>query len=143
LSGATRMARRGASLHPRSEGLVGLDFARRLRAPSAGRPLWLGLVAGLLAGGLLLVVLRIDIIRLRYALAQALEREAQLRGEQRELIVTDRRLRQPARLAGLAAGLGYDRPEVVVRLPESAAPGETTPDAPPLPSVAAARGETP
>lgn len=123
------------------------DFADRFGEGAAGHRLLVALVTGLLVGALLLVALRIDIIRMRYAMARALERETELRGQQRELVVESRRLRQPARLAELAAELGYERPTRVVHfrapLPEAEA-GELAAlfaNADDLPAVAASPGE--
>ncbi len=113
------------------------DFARRLRSRVDERPVWAAFVAGLIGGALLLVVLRVDIIRMRYQLAQALETEAELRGQIRESVVAERRLRHPARLAEIASELGFDRPSVVVEidaLPAADGDAEATDE---LPVVAA------
>jgi len=73
-------------------------------------------VAGAVCAALLLVVLRIDSIRLRYRLADAMRAEQQLQEQQRRLIVDVRRLRHPLRLAELGRELGLARPERVFEL---------------------------
>jgi len=98
--------------------------ARREHAApaAAGRSrLTLPLVAGLVLAALFLTALRVDILRMRYAKAEALEREAILRRERSELVVAVRRLRHPGRLARLAEERGFVRPRSVARL-EAPAP---------------------
>lgn len=65
---------------------------------------------------LLLAVLRIDVIRMRYGLAEAVATERRLVEERNELTVAMRRLRHPGRLAERARELGFVRPERVVFL---------------------------
>ena len=71
---------------------------------------------GLALGALCLVALRVDILRTRYALAEALEHEQKLLAERRDLTVEMRRLRDPARLTSLARKRGFVRPERVIDL---------------------------
>jgi hypothetical protein len=73
-------------------------------------------LSGAVCAALLLVVLRIDSIRLRYRLADALRAEQQLQEQERHLTVDVRRLRHPLRLAELGRGLGLGRPERVIEL---------------------------
>lgn len=73
------------------------------------RPTSLGVVAaGAVCAALLLVALRMDSVRLRYALADAVRSEQQLLDEQRSLTVEVRRLRDPRRLEGLGRELGLE-----------------------------------
>ena len=73
----------------------------------------LGLVLVLSLG---LAALRIDLIRIRYGVADVLAEEESLLEEQRELIVRQRQLRDPARLTERAKALGFEKPETVVTL---------------------------
>lgn len=59
-----------------------------------------------MCAALLLVVLRMDSIRLRYALADAVRVEQELLDQQRRLTVQVRHLRDPRRLEALARELG-------------------------------------
>lgn len=71
------------------------------------RPAALGtLAAGAVCAALLLVSLRMDSIRLRYALADAVRLEQQQLDQQRRLTVQVRHLRDPRRLEALAGELG-------------------------------------
>lgn len=71
------------------------------------RPAALGAIAaGAVCAALLLVSLRMDSIRLRYALADAVRAEQELLDQQRRLIVQVRHLRDPRRLEALAGELG-------------------------------------
>jgi len=79
-------------------------------------------LGGAVCAALLLVVLRIDSIRLRYRLADALRAEQQLQEQQSKLVVDVRRLRHPLRLAELGRGLGLVRPERVIELAAAAGP---------------------
>lgn len=90
---------------------------RRPRGLPGRAALWV-LLAGLLAAGLGLAALRVDLIRVRYALADALREEAALRAARAELLVEVRRLRDPARLAALAQRAGLSRPERLIELEE-------------------------
>jgi hypothetical protein len=96
--------------------LVGRDLAR-VRLPRARSD---RLLAGLLLGGLLaglgLAALRIDILRLRYALAEAVEAEQALLGEQNVWTARSAALADPARLAELARQRGFERPSQVIDL---------------------------
>jgi len=85
----------------------------RIRRPRGSFPALL--VAALLAG-LGLAALRIDILRLRYALADAVETERELLEEQRVWTAQAATLRDPARLAELARERGFGRPTRVIEL---------------------------
>ena len=77
-------------------------------------PLWIAL-AGILVA-LSVTALRIDILRMRYGLGEALETEQALVEEKRRLTAQVRRLRNPTRLTQLAIERGLRRPERVIDL---------------------------
>jgi hypothetical protein len=96
--------------------LVGRDFAR-VRAPgrlSARRIAWLVGIA--FACALALAALRIDILRVRYALGEAIREEKALVQQQRQQIAVLEGLRNPARLVEVAQRLGFAPPERVIDL---------------------------
>jgi hypothetical protein len=96
--------------------LVGRDFAR-VRAPgrpSAHRIAWLVGVA--FACALALAALRIDILRVRYALGEAIREEKALVQEQRQQTAVLEGLRNPSRLVDAAQRLGLAPPERVIDL---------------------------
>jgi hypothetical protein len=91
-------------------GVTGRDVSHseppKRRLPGI-RPASLGVVAaGAVCAALLLVALRMDSVRLRYALADAVRAEQTLLDEQRSLTVEVRQLRDPRRLEGLGRELG-------------------------------------
>ena len=87
-----------------SRDLVGRDLARlRLSRGRSSRPLVILLIGALLAG-MGLAALRIDILRLRYALADAIETEKELLENQRVWTARKESLRDPSRLAELPLG---------------------------------------
>jgi hypothetical protein len=106
---------RSAAGAPRRD-LVGRDLARvRLSGPRAPRPL-AALLIGALVAGMGLAALRIDILRLRYALADAVDTEKRLLEEARVWTARKESLRDPSRLAELAAERGFARPRNVIDL---------------------------
>jgi len=111
------MARRQQRGHERNAvSLVGRDLARVHRARARGRRspgIWL--IAALVAG-LGLAALRIDIFRLRYALAEAVETEQVLLEEQSVWTARRAALSDPTRLAKLAEERGFVRPTQVIEL---------------------------
>jgi len=96
--------------------LIGFDLSGRTRR-IASRRAWPMLAAAVLLG-LGVTALRVDLIRMRYALADALATESQLLEEQRALTVEMRTLRDPGRLANEAQQLGFAPPERVIALPD-------------------------
>jgi hypothetical protein len=76
-----------------------------------------GALAALLVTGLALVALRMDSIRLRYGLADAVNQERSLRERHDELTAEVRRLRDPRELQRRAADLGFVPPARVIELP--------------------------
>ncbi len=136
-----------------------VDFRRLPQLPSAGR--WIGvdlagedgsrhtrkllpLLALALIAALGVAVLRIDLIRIRYAMASVVERETELLEEQRALTVRRRQLRDPTELAVQARARGFRPPRQVFVLreprPEGALPNgvDLEMHVKALPSVAAA-----
>jgi hypothetical protein len=67
---------------------------------------------------LAIAALRIDLIRVRYAVAAVMEQEEALLEEQRSLIVRRRQLRDPVELAVRARELGFRPAAEVLALPE-------------------------
>jgi len=118
--GETRATRR-RWLAPREEALpknlVGRDLAggppRRARAR---RRLPLALLAGGIVAALLLVTLRVEILRLRYAAAEVAAEEQDLSERIAQARFRLRELRDPARLRKLAAARGFVRPERVLQV---------------------------
>ena len=86
----------------------------------------------LLSSALFLVILRTEVLRLRYALGNAVAEEQRLSEQKRNLTVTMRRLRDPGRLARLARELGFERPEHVIRLDQNPLAADASRAAPPL-----------
>lgn len=109
----------GATARGRAAGagrLVGRDLARMHRSgPRPRRSPGIWLIAALIAG-LGLAALRIDIFRLRYALAEAVETERALLEEQSVWTARRAELADPARLAKLAEERGFVRPGQVIEL---------------------------
>ncbi len=81
-------------------------------------PRWapLAIALGLLAA-LSVAALRVDLIRSRYGLAEALEREKALLEQRRVALANVRTRRDPGRLARLAEKRGFVRPARIVDLP--------------------------
>ncbi len=102
--------------------LVGRDFAQ---PRSTGRA-WPGALPALLAGVLLaalaLAALRVDLIRVRYGLGQAMQEEKDLLERDRALRARVGSLRDPIRLARLAPRHGLARPARVLELSLGPAP---------------------
>jgi len=96
--------------------LVGRDFARVRPAGrlSTRRIAWLVGVA--FACALALAALRIDILRVRYALGEAIREEKALVQQQRQHTAALEGLRHPSRLVGLAQKSGFAPPERVIDL---------------------------
>ena len=96
--------------------LIGRDLARmRVLTPRRRRFAPIALL-GMLLAALCLAALRIDLIRVRYGLAEAVRVEKSLLEEHRVLRARLGTLRDPTRLARLAADLKLARPERVVVL---------------------------
>ena len=104
---------------PAAGDLVGRDFARVRAAGrlSTRRIVWLVGVA--FACALALAALRIDILRVRYALGEAIREEKALIQAQRQQIAVLEGLRNPSRLVDVAQHLGFAPPERVIDLRRS------------------------
>jgi hypothetical protein len=100
---------------------VGRDFARpraRGRVFAGALP---ALLAGVLLAALALAALRIDLIRVRYGLGQAMQEEKELLEQGRALRARIGALRDPSQLARLAPRYGLARPARVLELPQRSA----------------------
>jgi hypothetical protein len=103
--------------------LIGRDVRGPVqRAPRDRRWIHAALVGSALAL-LLLAGLRVQLTQLRYRLAEVTREEQALDETRRELIVAARQLRDPKRLAELAARQGYARPERLIDLRATDASG--------------------
>lgn len=100
---------------------IGIDVSsdRVPRAPRVVYPLVTAAAVVVLAA-LAVAAVRIDLIRTRYAVSTAMERENELIEEQRQLIVRRRQLRDPVELAVQARDRGFRPPTHVVALPDPA-----------------------
>ncbi|HIF92131.1 MAG: hypothetical protein ABGX04_11165 [Myxococcales bacterium] len=120
---------------------IGVDFAGQGSSRNARKLLPLLVLA--LISALAVAALRIDLIRIRYAMASAVHEETALREEQRNLIVRRRQLRDPTLLESQARARGFRPPSQVIVLNDPSdlhphqnrAVFETSADA--LPSIAA------
>jgi len=104
--------------------VVGRDVADRSVGLSPRRVLPVLVVALVVALGL--AALRIEVLRVRYALAEATLEEQRLLDEERALMAERRRLRDPVHLARRAEARGFVRPEHLIDLPPAPTPGDAT-----------------
>jgi hypothetical protein len=104
--------------------LVGRDFARvrPMRARLRVREI-LWVVGAAFACALALAALRIDILRVRYALGEAIRQEKALVQQQRQQTAALEGLRHPSRLVDVARQRGFAPPERVIDLKPSGAKG--------------------
>lgn len=112
--GSAGSARRSNAL-----GLIGLDVAAD--TPRLDPRKVLPVLIAALAVALCVAALRTELLRVRYALAEATVEEQRLLDEERALKAERRKLRDPVHLARRAEALGFVRPEHLIDLP--AAPG--------------------
>jgi len=98
---------------------VGIDVSNEPVRPAPRGLYRLFALAVVVALGVAAV--RIDLLRTRYAVAAAMERENELIEEQRQLIVRRRQLRDPVELAVKARERGFRPPAHVVSIPDPAA----------------------
>lgn len=110
------------SARARVLGLVGADVARGSRRATRRNQWILAAVAAGVAGALVFVALRVEILRTRYELARLADEEAELLEARSALLVEVRELRHPERLARLAERRGFAPPERVIRLAEPPIP---------------------
>ena len=138
--------RRSAALRQKrskrnTRGWIGRDVVHaRLRG---ARRLMVPVLVATGLGLLGLAVLRVDVIRQRYALQAALEELRALESEERVLAAQRRRQRKPLELEERARALGFGPPERIIELPQgpSALPAPATAEEPP--QLAARAGGTP
>jgi hypothetical protein len=109
-----RRSVRGARRRSATRGLVGRDVSRLRLASNGG--LWAVGITAAIVFALGLAVLRVDVIRLRYALAGADSHERKLREQSRDLVVEMRSLRDPVKLAEIARERGFGVPDRVLDL---------------------------
>jgi hypothetical protein len=124
---------------------IGVDFASR-RSPTGSRALIPLLIVAIVAA-LGVAALRIDLIRIRYAMAATMAEESALLEEQRALIVRKRERLDPVELAIQARARGFGPPAHVFTLPDPVVGSERN-EAPrrsgaPEPVLAAAASELP
>jgi len=107
--------------------LVGRDLAGfQKRTRPRGRP-YTAVLIGCVAAALLLAALRVDILRLRYALMDVTAEEELLLQRKNTLTVEVRKLRDPGRLREIAEAQGFTNPDRVIPLPiAEREAGETT-----------------
>jgi|JI10StandDraft_1071094.scaffolds.fasta_scaffold584381_2 hypothetical protein len=98
---------------------IGIDVSSEPahRTPRGVYPL-VAMAALVVLASLAVAAVRIDLIRTRYAVSAALERENELLEAQRQLIVRRRQLRDPVELAVQARERGFRPPAHVVSLPD-------------------------
>jgi hypothetical protein len=96
--------------------LVGRDFAQRRTTGRTWPGSFPALLAGVLLAALALAALRVDLIRVRYGLGQAMQEEKQLLEQERGLRAKVGSLRDPTRLARLAPRYELARPVRVLDL---------------------------
>jgi len=95
---------------------IGVDLANQESSQHIRKLLPLLILA--LVAALSIAALRIDLIRIRYAMASVVQRETRLLEEQRNLIVRRRQLRDPVELAVQARARGFRPATHVVVLTE-------------------------
>lgn len=98
------------------QAFVGVDLSNAPVQPAPRGIYPLVLLAVVAALGV--AALRIDLLRTRYAVSAGMERENELREEQRQLIVRRRQLRDPVELAVQARERGFKPPAHVLSLPD-------------------------
>ena len=105
--------------------LVGRDVARTSAMPRAIRRLAPAAIAVAIVVALGVAALRVDLIRVRYGLADAVSQERALLEERRVVLAEVGALREPSRLATLAQERGFVRPDRVRTL-DPIQPGSAT-----------------
>ena len=104
--------------------LIGVDMASEYRVPR--NQTIVPAIAAVVIAALILVGLRIDVMRMRYASAQAVVLEQQLRDEKSRITVSLLRMREPKLLSERAEQLGFATPDQVINLSARSKP-ETPP----------------
>ncbi len=113
--------RRGGLRSALEMGLIGMDVAGRRGSVSPRRVLPILIVTLIVALGV--ASLRIELLRLRYALAESTLEEQRLLDVERTLTAARRKLRDPVHLAQLAAEQGFVAPDSQATLAEMPAHG--------------------
>ena len=108
--------------HPRIEpvgrlDLIGIDMAPTRR--TARHRMAFPAMVGLVIGALLIAGQRMDVVRMRYAIAEAVTLERQLLEEKSRLTVSLRHLREPKLLSERAVQLGFAKPDRLINLVQS------------------------
>ncbi|HKA14263.1 MAG TPA: hypothetical protein VKH41_04535 [Myxococcota bacterium] len=104
--------------------LVGRDFARVRATGRLSTRRIASLVGVAFACALALAALRIDILRVRYALGEAIREEKALVQQQRQQTAALEGLRHPSRLVEFAQRSGFAPPERVIDLRKSSRSAE-------------------
>lgn len=105
-------------------GLIGRDLADASGSLSARR--MLPFLVAVLVVALGVTAVRIELVRVRYALGAATLEEQRLLDEERSLTARRRQLRDPVHLAREATKRGFVRPEHLVDVPGHATSDEST-----------------
>ncbi len=121
------MSRSSTALRSQRVDWIGRDFSRSHTTVATRRRRVAPLVAGALLAALALATLRIEVIRLRYDLADAVVEEKALLEQQRALTFEVRSLRNPVRLTELAQRMGLAQPARVLEIPHQAADARGAP----------------
>ena len=104
--------------------LIGLDMGPSRREVTSQT--WVPAIAAVVLAALLLAGLRMNIVRLRYAVAEGVTLEQELLAQKRDMTVSLLRLREPRLLSERAGELGFATPDRVITLfTPSAAHGTT------------------
>ena len=100
----------------RSASWIGRDVSSAFRGRRRSLRSNIPMVIAVLGVGLAIVVLRSDVLRLRFALSGALQEAQRLVIEERELTVERRRLRNPSELVARARDGGFIAPVRIINL---------------------------
>jgi hypothetical protein len=92
--------------------LIGVDMASGHRGPR--NQTIVPAIAAVVVASLILVGLRMDVVRMRYASSEALALESQLLEEKRLITVSLLRMREPKLLSERAGKLGFSTPDRVI-----------------------------
>ncbi len=120
--------RRGIATSAGRLDLVGRDITTASALPRAMRRIAPASITIAVVAALGVAALRVDLIRVRYGLADAVRHERSLLEKRRVVLAEVRALREPSRLAKLARKRGFVRPERIRTLtPTTAEPTSTVP----------------
>ena len=120
--------RRGIATSAGRLDLVGRDITTASALVRAMRRIAPAAITIAVVTALGVAALRVDLIRVRYGLADAVRHERSLLEKRRVVLAQVRALREPSRLAKLARKRGFVRPERIRTLtPTTAGPTSTVP----------------